>query len=58
MSYILIRVWYIETWSISEEEKRFKIFRENMKRVNQLNENELGDAKYGVTEFSDMSGEY
>lgn len=41
----------------AEEEMRFKIFRENMKRVRKLNDNELADAKYGITQFSDMAEE-
>jgi len=35
--------------------RRFKIFKGNMKKVQFLRETERGSAKYGVTEFSDMT---
>ncbi|XP_065226287.1 cathepsin L isoform X2 [Planococcus citri] len=41
----------------SEEEKqrRFHIFRGNMKKIQMLNEGEQGTAEYGVNEFADLS---
>lgn len=41
----------------SEFKRRFKIFRENMKKVQILNENEQGTAKYGATKFADLTEE-
>lgn len=38
-----------------EFKRRFKIFRQNMKKVIVLNENEQGTAKYGATFFADMT---
>jgi cathepsin F len=49
---------YGKTYSDSaEEKKRFGIFRENMKKAKKLQESELGTARYGATEFADMSEE-
>ncbi|RWS03099.1 cathepsin L-like protein, partial [Dinothrombium tinctorium] len=36
-------------------EKRFKIFKHNLIKIKLLNENERGTAKYGITEFADLS---
>ncbi|XP_075223073.1 cathepsin F-like isoform X2 [Lycorma delicatula] len=40
---------------IKEFEKRFHIFKANLKKISFLQKNELGTAKYGVTEFADLS---
>ncbi|CAH1791819.1 unnamed protein product, partial [Owenia fusiformis] len=37
-----------------EEERRFKIFRVNMKKVRFLQETEQGSGQYGITEFADI----
>lgn len=39
----------------SEFKRRFKIFRQNMKKVYYLNQNEQGTAKYGPTIFADLT---
>ncbi|XP_013193699.2 uncharacterized protein LOC106137424 [Amyelois transitella] len=41
----------------SEMEKRFKIFRENVKKIHEFNVRELGTATYGVTRFTDLTYE-
>lgn len=41
--------------SHDEFKKRFKIFRKNMKKVEILNRNEQGTAKYGATWFADLT---
>ena len=38
-----------------EYKKRFAIFRDNMKKVKILQQNERGTATYGVTKFSDLT---
>lgn len=38
-----------------EFKNRFRIFKENMKTIRALNENEQGTAKYGPTMFADLS---
>uniref|UniRef100_A0A1E1WVT6 Putative cathepsin F-like protein n=1 Tax=Tityus obscurus TaxID=1221240 RepID=A0A1E1WVT6_TITOB len=38
-----------------EKEKRFKIFRANLKQIKELNSNERGTAIYGVTKFADLN---
>lgn len=43
--------------SEAEHRKRFKIFRKNLKRAQELQSNEHGTAEYGVTMFSDLSPE-
>ncbi|XP_077300833.1 uncharacterized protein LOC143921405 [Arctopsyche grandis] len=40
-----------------EYRKRFKIFRENLDLIDELNENERGTAKYGPNTFGDLSPE-
>lgn len=55
--YIICTIKNVETVIlITEEVKRFKIFRDNMKRIDDLNHNLLDDATYGVTVFADMAG--
>ncbi|XP_017119747.1 putative cysteine proteinase CG12163 isoform X2 [Drosophila elegans] len=45
--------------STAERQMRLRIFRQNMKTIAELNANEMGSAKYGITEFADMtSSEY
>ncbi|KAH8336239.1 hypothetical protein KR067_012655, partial [Drosophila pandora] len=34
---------------------RLRIFRQNLKTIEELNANEMGSAKYGITEFADMT---
>ena len=41
---------------LSEEKTRFKIFCENMRKAKKLQDVEKGTAVYGITKFSDMSG--
>ena len=41
---------------LSEYTKRYKIFVDNMKKIQRLNENERGTASYGPTKFSDLTG--
>ncbi|XP_030373502.1 putative cysteine proteinase CG12163 isoform X1 [Scaptodrosophila lebanonensis] len=38
-----------------ERQMRMRIFRQNLKTIAELNENEMGSAKYGITEFADMT---
>lgn len=35
--------------------KRFAVFKRNLKTVDQLNKYEQGSARYGITEFADMT---
>ncbi|XP_069182627.1 cathepsin L isoform X5 [Procambarus clarkii] len=41
--------------SQAEFKKRFNIFRQNMKKVHILQQNERGSAKYGPTKFADLT---
>ncbi|XP_037943024.1 putative cysteine proteinase CG12163 [Teleopsis dalmanni] len=42
-----------------ERQMRLRIFKQNLKTIEDLNRNEMGSAKYGITEFADMtSAEY
>ncbi|XP_013098573.1 putative cysteine proteinase CG12163 isoform X2 [Stomoxys calcitrans] len=38
-----------------ERQMRLRIFRQNLKIIQDLNENEQGSAKYGITEFADLT---
>lgn len=38
-----------------EHERRYKIFKSNLYKIEQLNRNEQGTAKYGITDFSDLT---
>ncbi|XP_055922541.1 putative cysteine proteinase CG12163 [Eupeodes corollae] len=38
-----------------ERQMRLRIFKHNLKLIHDLNKNELGSAKYGITEFADMT---
>jgi hypothetical protein len=39
-----------------EKEKRFMVFKENLNRIEELNEQDDGTAVYGITHLSDLSG--
>ncbi|BFF90061.1 putative cysteine proteinase3 [Drosophila madeirensis] len=39
----------------AERQMRLRIFRQNLKTIEELNANEMGSAKYGITEFADMT---
>ena len=41
--------------NLEEYQKRFGIFKENMKKVQFLRETEKGSAEYGPTQFSDLT---
>ncbi|KAI1292094.1 putative cysteine proteinase [Halotydeus destructor] len=41
--------------SLYEREKRFAIFQRNLKKIDYMNRNEQGTAKYGATKFADMT---
>ena len=41
---------------LTEYTKRYKIFVDNMKKIQLLNENERGTATYGPNKFSDLTG--
>ncbi|XP_023178971.1 putative cysteine proteinase CG12163 isoform X1 [Drosophila hydei] len=38
-----------------EHQMRLRIFRQNLRTIQELNDNEQGSAKYGITEFADMT---
>ncbi|XP_068156973.1 cathepsin F isoform X1 [Drosophila tropicalis] len=38
-----------------ERQMRLRIFRQNLRIIEQLNANEMGSAKYGITEFADLT---
>ncbi|KAL7727203.1 hypothetical protein ACLKA6_004467 [Drosophila palustris] len=39
----------------AEHQMRLRIFRQNLRTIEELNSNERGSAKYGITEFADMT---
>jgi hypothetical protein len=41
---------------ITEEEKRYNIFCDNMKLVKKIQDTEKGSAVYGATKFADLTG--
>ncbi|KAH8418532.1 hypothetical protein KR009_011733 [Drosophila setifemur] len=41
--------------STAERQMRLRIFRQNLKTIEELNANEMGSAKYGITEFTDLT---
>ncbi|KAH8294747.1 hypothetical protein KR018_002484 [Drosophila ironensis] len=41
--------------STAERQMRLRIFRQNLRTIEELNANEMGSAKYGITEFADMT---
>jgi len=43
-------------FSFIEKEKRFIVFKENLNRIEELNEQEEGTAIYGITHLSDLNG--
>lgn len=46
-----------EYTSNEEHEMRFRIFKQNLFKIEQLNRNEEGTAKYGVTKFADLTNQ-
>ncbi|XP_005184486.2 putative cysteine proteinase CG12163 isoform X1 [Musca domestica] len=38
-----------------ERQMRMRIFKQNLKIIQELNANEMGSAKYGITEFADLT---
>ncbi|XP_063707481.1 putative cysteine proteinase CG12163 isoform X2 [Culicoides brevitarsis] len=40
-----------------EHERRYKIFKQNLYKIEQLNRMEQGTAKYGITDFADLTKE-
>jgi len=40
----------------TEEQKRFQIFKNNMKMARQIELYDLGTAKYGASPFADLTG--
>ncbi|XP_017848243.1 putative cysteine proteinase CG12163 isoform X1 [Drosophila busckii] len=38
-----------------EHQMRLRIFRQSLRTIEELNANEMGSAKYGITEFADMT---
>ena len=42
--------------SFLEKEKRFKVFKENLNRIEEYNDQEEGTAIYGITHLSDLNG--
>ncbi|XP_041037869.1 cathepsin L-like isoform X2 [Carcharodon carcharias] len=48
---------YKKNYDQKEEEKRFRIFVENLKAAKRMQELDRGTAIYGITKFSDMSDE-
>jgi hypothetical protein len=42
--------------SAEEYQYRLGVFKENMKKVKLLQDNEQGTAKYGATQFADLTG--
>ncbi|KAM7362568.1 cathepsin F isoform 2-T2 [Cochliomyia hominivorax] len=38
-----------------ERQMRLRIFKQNLEMIRKLNENEMGSAKYGITEFADLT---
>lgn len=50
---------HLKIYKTSEEfKKRFRIFRANLKKIAFLQSYEQGTAKYGPTEFADLSSKY
>jgi len=40
----------------AEEQKRFQIFKNNMKVARHIEQYDLGTAKYGASPFADLTG--
>lgn len=41
--------------SLEEHQRRYNIFKQNLVKMEELNRNEEGTARYGITEFADMN---
>ncbi|KAF8563312.1 hypothetical protein P879_11129 [Paragonimus westermani] len=48
---------YGKSYANDDDEKRFAIFKDNLLRAQRYQEQELGTAKYGVTQFFDLTPE-
>jgi C1A family cysteine protease len=46
---------YRKDYDVAEEPKRFKIFVENLKIIDERNAAETGSAKHGITQFTDLA---
>lgn len=42
----------------TEKKARFQVFRDNLKKIKFLNDHEKGTARYGATQFADLTGKY
>ncbi|XP_067877687.1 cathepsin F-like [Heterodontus francisci] len=51
------KVTYNKHYDKVEEEKRFRIFAENLQKAKKMQDQDRGSAEYGITKFSDMSDE-
>lgn len=50
---------YIKVYSSeAEHQKRFRIFRANLKKIKALQDTEQGTGVYGPNMFADLSGKY
>ncbi|XP_067642939.1 cathepsin F isoform X2 [Eurosta solidaginis] len=41
--------------TVLERQMRLRIFKQNLQTIKELNRNEMGSAKYGITEFADLT---
>ncbi|OON23446.1 papain family cysteine protease [Opisthorchis viverrini] len=48
---------YQKSYSNDDDEYRFRVFRDNLLRIKQFQNMERGTAKYGVTQFSDLTAQ-
>ncbi|KAA3672499.1 uncharacterized protein DEA37_0000525 [Paragonimus westermani] len=49
---------YGKVYANDDDEKRFAIFKDNLLRAQKYQQQELGTAKYGVTQFFDLTRKY